>query len=203
MRDMAQGLPPLDPPGAGIPLLQKLFARYYLLPKYYRRMSWEAAQDLFDREGEKILRLSGDLAPAQLAERRLVEPMRGLEDSSRFWSVAMAMEHLIIVGDRMQDGILRLIRGENPDFQVSTAAFKPQGTTGGETRDPTNILTEYRVFLSRFREAMELAKPGRDSRLKLAHPWFGPMNAHEWHCLAGVHQNLHRKQMEAIISKLP
>ena len=34
------------------------------------------------------------------------------------------------------------------------------------------------------------------------HPWFGPLTAYQWHCLLGIHQGIHRKQLEAIRAKL-
>jgi hypothetical protein len=35
-----------------------------------------------------------------------------------------------------------------------------------------------------------------------AHPWFGPLNAHGWHCLAAIHHTLHRRQLTAILRAL-
>jgi len=37
------------------------------------------------------------------------------------------------------------------------------------------------------------------TRLKFAHPWFGPMDAASWHLLAGIHMGIHRKQIEVIL----
>jgi len=41
----------------------------------------------------------------------------------------------------------------------------------------------------------------RNSRTTLRHPWFGEMNAHQWHCLAAMHQSVHRKQMQRILAQ--
>ncbi len=37
------------------------------------------------------------------------------------------------------------------------------------------------------------------TKLRFAHPWFGPMDAYGWHGLAGGHMNIHRIQIERII----
>lgn len=39
-------------------------------------------------------------------------------------------------------------------------------------------------------------------RVRHPHPWFGPMTAHDWHCLAAIHYWLHRRQRERIVGKL-
>jgi hypothetical protein len=73
----------------------------------------------------------------------------------------------------------------------SNQRLKPSFEAGPET-------------LGRFAEAVEnyegtvqrLGKLGRSARH--AHPWFGPMTAHEWHCLAGIHRGAHRQQIERI-----
>ena len=41
--------------------------------------------------------------------------------------------------------------------------------------------------------------PTLNTALKFAHPWFGAMNAEDWHLLAGIHMSIHRKQIEAIL----
>jgi hypothetical protein len=41
-----------------------------------------------------------------------------------------------------------------------------------------------------------------DRRVRHPHPWFGPMTAHDWHCLAAIHHRVHRRQLERIVGKL-
>ena len=44
--------------------------------------------------------------------------------------------------------------------------------------------------------------PNLNTKLKFAHPWFGPLNGEGWHLLAGLHMGIHRKQIEAILERL-
>jgi hypothetical protein len=39
----------------------------------------------------------------------------------------------------------------------------------------------------------------RRSKARLQHPWFGPITAHQWNWLMGIHQSIHRKQIEEIL----
>lgn len=38
----------------------------------------------------------------------------------------------------------------------------------------------------------------RGTGLRAAHPWFGPIDVFRWHCLLGVHQGIHRVQLERV-----
>lgn len=191
--------PRLDAPGAGLPFLQGLLARYYYFPRFARSTSWEGAISLFDRETEKILvevepRLSSrDL----LMKRCLVAPIRGIEDSSRYWSVAMALEHLAIVGEKIGEVVVRLSRHQRIAEKVDLAAVKPLSDA-----TPEAALDRFRRFAGDFRARSMNEVVDRHSDAKLVHPWFGALDAHGWHCLAAGHQNLHRKQIQAILKGL-
>jgi hypothetical protein len=37
------------------------------------------------------------------------------------------------------------------------------------------------------------------TRATHVHPWFGPLDAQGWHCLAAMHHTIHRRQVERII----
>ena len=38
------------------------------------------------------------------------------------------------------------------------------------------------------------------TKLRHAHPWFGPLDAAGWHAMAAMHMGIHRKQIERILS---
>jgi len=65
----------------------------------------------------------------------------GIEDSSRYWSVAMALEHLGEVGLNIAVGIVELSRNMTVTVKVDIAELKPKGakasrssrTTGGSS----------------------------------------------------------------------
>jgi len=52
--------------------------------------------------GGRILKEAGSVAEGKRDRRVLVPRMRGIEDSSRFWSVNETLEHLLITGLAMR-----------------------------------------------------------------------------------------------------
>jgi hypothetical protein len=187
--------PKLAPPGAGIPFGQKVFVRYWFLPRYVRQRDWQTRQRIFRKHGERVLGLLATQSPEALTRRVLVAPMAGLEDSSRYWSVAMAVEHLLIVGSLQARAIRELSRGQVPAGEADTAAVKPQGGIELDTLRP-----KFTAFLDDFDALISTGLGDRASRTRFRHPWFGPLTAAGWHALSALHQGLHRRQCEAILA---
>lgn len=184
--------PKLQPPGAGLPWVERLIARHFVFPRACR-ISWAEAGSQFQEEGAKVLDL-WDATPAdRLGERVLIRRLAGLEDSSRYWSVAMTVEHLVIVGQAVRGAIAALRRGEVPGTAARTADVKPQGVTAAEVRSDFAGLLAEAAESDRSEPAI---LPGVGPRYP--HPWFGPLDAHQWHCMLAFHQGLHRRQIEAI-----
>ncbi len=186
--------PRLAPPGAGLPFYERLAAKYWLVPRFCRATSWEKADAIFQKEGGKLLALADPLPPERLHQAVLIDRIPGIEDSSRHWSPEMVLEHLIMVGSQMKQGFVLLSRGETPTEKADVAAVKPKGSYG------SGILPAFRTFLAEFAAASAGDVADRNSRTTYLHPWFGPLNAHQWHCLAAIHQAVHRKQMEKILA---
>jgi len=91
-----------------------------------------------------------------------------------------------------------LRKGIVSERPARTQDVKPLGE-----KSPADIRTEFAKLLSDTAtgEASENPiPPGEGPRY--AHPWFGPIDAYQWHCLLGMHQGIHRKQMEAITKVL-
>lgn len=185
--------PTLQPPGAGLPWGELLLARYVLLPLACRKLDWARSGRLFQKEGQKVLALLDALPAERRTERVLIPRLRGMEDSSRNWSAAMAVEHLNIVGRRFLGVIASLRAGNVPPGTASTADVKPRGEeTAAETRAKfVTLLAD-----SAAADGLPPMLPGAGPRY--LHPWFGPMEAHRWHALNGLHQGIHRQQLEAI-----
>lgn len=185
--------PTLQPPGAGLPRGELLLARYVLLPLAYRKLDWARSGRLFQKEGQKVLALLDALPAERRTERVLIARLRGMEDSSRHWSAAMTVEHLNIVGRRFLGVIASLRAGEVPPGTARTADVKPRGEeTAAETRAKfVTLLAD-----SAAADGLPPMLPGAGPRY--LHPWFGPMEAHGWHALNGIHQGIHRQQLEAI-----
>ena len=186
--------PKLAPPGAGLPFFQKMILRYFVFPKYSKKMTWETSQAFFKKEGDKILKLAHSLPKEKLTQRILIKSMVGLEDSSRYWSVSMAMEHLMIVGNQIADGIVDLSQGKVPDKKADTATVKPFENLPAE-----KIISRFENFISNFLERTTKNISNLGSSQKFEHPWFGKLDARQWMALSGIHQQIHRKQAEAIV----
>jgi uncharacterized damage-inducible protein DinB len=133
---------------------------------------------------------------AALATQRVLIPrLRGLEDSSRFWSIAMTLDHLRITNAAFSEIIRSLAKNTTPPGVASTAAVKPSPEASFE------VLYEYTQSCSRVMAAVS-EHPKLNTPARFAHPWFGAMNAEGWHLLAGTHMSIHRKQIQAILSQL-
>jgi hypothetical protein len=187
--------PRLAKPGAGLPFFELLVARYFLLPRAFRKMTWEQADATFQKQGRILVELTQNLSAGQLQKPVLIDRIAGIEDSSRFWSPGMVLEHLIIVGSGMMRGIVELSRGVVPAVKPDVAAVKPTGTYGA------SAVGVFQSFLAQYADTVNREVADRNSRTTLRHPWFGEMNAHQWHCLAALHQGIHRKQVQKILAQ--
>ncbi len=189
--------PKLAAPGAGLPSLEWAIAKYILLPRLFKTRGKSEALAYFAKESEKIMILSNKLNVPMLAQRRLIPRLRGLEDSSRYYSVAMTLQHLVIVNDSIRRVIKDLSGGGTKLVPKGTADFKPNPSV-----DPESILSSFDQMSQQFLQEAAAANIDAFPQATFPHPWFGPFNAHKWLVLAGSHQNIHRHQIEEIIAEL-
>jgi len=189
--------PKLDKPGAGLPFFEWAVANYILVPMRMRTTSIQQALDEFKDEAAQIEKMSASLSLTELTEKRLIPRLRGLEDSSRFWSVAMALEHLIIVNTRALRLVKSLSNGIAPDGKSSTADVKPAGEINA-----SEIVANFHSNSTRYLTAMTDLKIEAHPSVKFSHPWFGQMNAREWVLFAAPHMRIHRNQIDEIIKRL-
>jgi hypothetical protein len=189
--------PKLAKPGAGLPFIELVIAKHIMFPRLFATMSDETATMAFTAESEKIVKLAQPLSFTQLSERRLIPRLRGLEDSSRYWSVAMTLQHLIIVGDLVRETITNLADGKLNMALVGTGDVKPDAPVESST-----IVNKFRDMSEYFVHETSLINTAACSSAKHPHPWFGPLNAHEWLVVASRHQAIHRAQVEAILARL-
>ena len=186
----------LDKPGAGLPFFEYLLAKHFTFPKLTRSLTWQSAVDLFEKQGNKIVNIGESLSEDQLTQRVLIKRIRGIEDSSRFWSVGMVMEHLIMVGSDLMKLIQMLNRGETPHVKVDVADYKPQ-----EIHDKSIIL-KFLEMQKQYLETLRNEEGKRNLELTHVHPWFGPINSYEWTCLSAIHQVVHKTQAMKIVEGL-
>lgn len=189
--------PKLDKPGAGLPLHEWLVAKFILFPRLFRTTTVEQAVEQFEAESNRILSLARSVDKRALTERRLIRRLRGLEDSSRYWSIAMAMQHLVIVGDGTRGVILSLSKGNTNLPRRGTADVKPVPDVDAE-----RVLADFEELTAKFVRTACSVNFEENADAKHPHPWFGPLNARQWLLFAPRHHEIHRRQIEEIIKLL-
>lgn len=187
----------LDKPGAGVGLLQQLVMKFYIGPFVAATSDWDADSARFAASSQKILDMVAGLDDAALTQKVLVPPQRGLEDSSRYWSAAMTLEHIMIVGMGLRDIIIRLSQGKVPPGKADTARVKPPGQT-----PPQTVVQNYKYFVQTVLEQVDKGVENRNSAATYVHPWFGKFTARQWHWLLATHNDVHLQQLRAIVAGL-
>ncbi|MGV3753748.1 MAG: DinB family protein [Verrucomicrobiota bacterium] len=181
----------LEAPGAGLPKVELLAARV-IFGWQRARATKESATALIRAESEAMLRLARGCSPEEGKQRVLINRLRGMEDSSRYWSIYMTLEHVRIVNMACLGAIRSLTRGQVPERVASTAAVKPSPEVGegvlGEFEQACDLLIKTAGGAGDIR-----------TQARYAHPWFGPLDAAGWYLMAGFHMRLHRRQMEEIL----
>lgn len=184
----------LEPPGAGIPTIERLIGGAIFAFK-----RWRGTRELFaanfEQERNAIKRLYDGRDERILKERVLIPRLRGLEDSSRFWSVYMTLDHLRIVNGQIAHVITGLTNGRVPEGRASTAAVKPS-IVGPE------VVSAYESSCDGL-AAIAASSQDLPTPLKYPHPWFGPLDAAGWHAMAATHMGIHHAQIVRILSQAP
>lgn len=186
-----------SPAGTGLPPLEMFLQRNLIFPLICRLTSFEGALALFEKESHSLIMHVSRLAPLARERRILVPRLPAIEDCSRFWSAAMVLEHLIISGSSIKNVVQHLAEGRQPAGAASIAAVKPRGELAGEA-----CVDSFIEFNSQFLNAMHAVRSVKQTRASFSHPWFGQLTLKQWVCLAAIHQRIHRRQVEAIISRL-
>ncbi len=184
----------LAAPGAGLPWVELQVARL-IFAWQFRRSSRESASALLKAEMAEIRRLATSCDKIDGSRRVLIRRIPGMEDSSRYWSVFMTLDHLRIVNGFLAETIALLGRGEIPGRVASTAAVKPD--PGADATVLASLEDACGDLARTVSGITDLRATGRH-----AHPWFGPLDAAAWHFLAGFHMRLHRGQIRAILHGL-
>jgi len=189
--------PPLQAPGAGLPFPENLLARYVMIPVLSTTTTWEKACANLRQEADRCRELTAPLDDDTMRRPVLIERFRGIEDSSRHWSPAMALRHLVIVGEGIAAIIAALREGRRFGHVTRIQDVKPEPESGPEQRDA------FRRHVRDYLEQTAHAATGGKLQATHAHPWFGELNAHQWHCLASFHAGIHRKQIGQILQARP
>jgi hypothetical protein len=169
------------------------FLKLVFMPLASTLTSWSRSRTLFISEGETILNLVDGLSPRDLNERVQIPRMIGMDKSSCHWSIAMALEHLMITGREIADIIVDLSWGRVPEKRVDLNLVQPTGRTMQDARKV------FRPFMGMVCLKLDSQVEDWASDATLSHPWFGELNARQWHTLLSWHQKLHRRQVQSIL----
>jgi hypothetical protein len=184
----------LQEPGRGLPLYE-LFVARLLVGLKARITSRREAEVLFKREKELILKYAQN-TNSKLAEKQvLIKRLRGMEDSSRNWSIYMTIEHLCIVNQNVTSLIENLVKGRKIEYIPRTEDVKPPVGVNN------TVITRFEQLCETFENTVN-AIQDLNTSAEWPHPWFGPLNAAKWHFFIAFHMGLHRRQIEAILKKL-
>jgi hypothetical protein len=195
---MMTSTPILQPAGQGLPWVEALIVRYVVFPVQTALLSRDKAIDLLEADGQAILAIVQQLTPEQLIQQRLIKRLPGLEDSSRYWSALMTIEHLLITSTSMTRIITHLATGYPLNLVVRIEDVKPTP----QNANPETLITAYQQFLAGYRAQIVALADGNFTATSHNHPWFGPINAHQWLCLNAIHHGIHLRQLKAIVSQL-
>jgi len=184
----------LAAPGAGLPRIELAIAR--------SMFSWKCRMGTrngfiarFIQERSAIQALVESCQESERGKRILIARLRGLEDSSRNWSVWMTLDHLRITNEAFAHVVTELAEGRIPEGEASTAAVKP-------TAQPTSAVeADYERSCDGVLAAVAAA-PQLKTANRFSHPWFGPLDAFAWLALSSLHLGIHRAQIAAILKGL-
>jgi len=195
-KDSQELIKDLGEAGGGLSSGRAFLLRYLGFPLLNSIVSWERALDIFEKEGEKVLSLARSMEKSKLFERVLVPKLFGLEDNSRYYSVAMVLEHLLVVGTALQNRIPSLSQGKKLDKEIKIEDYKPY------MEIDNTIIDQYEIFLHGFRKEVEDNIDNIYLENRHEHPWFGELKAKDWSVMGAIHQMVHRRQIEVIIRGL-
>lgn len=184
----------LAAPGAGLPGPELLIARF-VFRKFRNKHNADELNQLIQTHSDALCLAASNCDEATGRAQVLIKRLRGLEDSSRDWSVFMTLEHVRIVNDMVNGVMMLLSNGRVPDSEASTASVKPSPNVGSEVIEG---LKESSGKLIERSQSIENLK----TETKYAHPWFGELDAASWHAMAAFHMGLHVKQVESILEKM-
>jgi len=183
-----------QPPGSGLPPFEQNFLAVSLKVGS-ALLSDNRALTLFLREADTIKAIVNDCDYDFLSQQVVVPRYQGMEDSSRNWSLFMLLDHLCQVNRSILRTVDALKSGIAPLGVLEVADFKPNLDCDAESID------QFRDLIWDFDSGIRDRMPLRGTP-SYAHPWFGPLDAHGWLCLAMFHQRIHRKQARKIAAML-
>ncbi|RYZ79478.1 MAG: hypothetical protein EOP04_27650 [Proteobacteria bacterium] len=153
--------------------------------------------ELFLKYQDRLFQEWQGLTDVELTARALVPSMQGLEDSSRYWSIADTARHLWIVAHSIEPAIIKLSQGSSIPTKIGTADVKPE-----REQNSASAVHNYETFSKGLMDRLHAQVKDWDSPALMKHPWFGPLRARDWLWVLGAHSKIHLNQIRAIKKEL-
>lgn len=186
--------PQLAEPGAGIGMIEMGLLKAVIKPILMRGVQAERSIQKL-RQGE--CQLEDELRqfnPERLTEQILVPRIWFIEDSSRFWSVAMLFRHITKVNLSIAKAIeYKMSLG---DESASAAKERLKAVKPEVEFNQIQEIQNYRGSVLRLITAVEKTSERELQTNTLPHPWFGQLTYAEWTWFAGFHMTVHSRQLK-------
>jgi hypothetical protein len=180
--------------GAGLPSIERLFIKYILVPFCRTFFTWNIALYMIQREVRIITKLVNSIDNNLLQKRVMIDRTFAIEDHSRDFSINMVLEHLTIANGAIMSLIQRLSNNEYIKEQISIESVKPKENKKEQLKEFVELMDRYSFYIKQHNKVY--------SKATMRHPWFVEFNNFDWSIFNYMHTFIHRRQIEAIISKL-
>lgn len=150
-----------------------------------------AANRVIVSEISRYERIAETLDDAQRAKPVRVPEMNGVDEDMRDWSFNQILEHNLLVNHSLTD-VLRDLAGGIPMPRV----IDPKTDVMPSETPPQTIFEDFMTSIEDYEKVVAEFPKLRGTKTR-PHPVFGELDAHDWHCMFGLHLEIHRKQAQA------
>ncbi len=163
---------------------------------YFNLSSREKVVDRIEKYLKRYMELVGRVC-GEGKKKIHVPSMIGLDKDMRDWSLYMILEHNVKVNESIKKIVYRLSRGEKlrPEEEIDPKVDVMPEDSGMEQVDEFKRSVE--DYLQVIADLGELK-----GSIKKDHPVFGPLDAHQWHCMFAFHLGIHLRQAEYIVKAI-
>ncbi len=184
----------LEKPGAGLPNFERLFIKNILVPVVRALFTWNIALFLLKRESRIIMKLIKGIDRSTLEQKIIIDRTFAIEDDSRQYSINMVLEHLSIAGYGVMNVIDALSKEEEFTDELTIVGVKPSQNPENAQEIFMEFMNKYEYFINKLHK--------KQSHMTKKHPWFVKFNNYDWSLFMYMHTFIHRRQIQAILSKL-
>ncbi|NJM09603.1 MAG: hypothetical protein HC883_01495 [Bdellovibrionaceae bacterium] len=182
-----------DNPDVALPWHQQLVMRIYLGHFVAGSSVAEDNRKVYEAFSNKIIALASGIPFTLHSIRVLVPVQAGLLNDTRYWSIAMTLEHLIMIDKMAKEIIIRLALGQVPDLNVPVKSVAPTGKI-----EPEKVFEDYRLSVPLRLDEMDEAFIDSKCEVTAPHPIFGDFNARQWQWSMAARSFLRHRQLQNI-----